>query len=50
MKNHVMIYTFMIDGQEVEIKASSTYDAKKRAKRMAGVPSDVKLIDKREWK
>lgn len=50
MTPNTIIYTFVVDGKEVEIKAASSYDVKKRAKRMAGVPSDVKLIGKREVK
>lgn len=50
MQNKVMIYTFLIDGEEVEIKSESQYGAKRIAKRRAGAGKDCIYIGKREWK
>lgn len=48
MTHNSMIYVFKIDGKTVEIKSDSQYSAKRKAKRIAGVPSDVVYIGKRE--
>lgn len=50
MQAHFMIYKFLIDGEEVEIKAESQYAAKRIAKRRAGPGIDCIYIGKREWK
>lgn len=50
MQARVMVYTFLIDGEEVEIKSESQYAAKRIAKRRAGAGVDCIYVGKREWK
>jgi len=50
MQSRTMFYTFLIDGEEVEIKSESQYAAKRIAKRRAGSGFDCIYIGKRECK